>query len=312
MHHTEPVHIVLNPTAGGGTGARAQREIERDLARLGVPFEIHLTRGRGHAMAMAREFADRGVAVVAAAGGDGTIHEVVNGLMESGRGSTTLALIPIGTGNDFVKVVDGTRTMPEAIQTIAEGTPRRFDVGRVRWDGSSEFFINGMGTGIDVEVVRQLHRLPHMPGALKYLLALLRALVSFRPVRLHASINGDAIDTRAMILAVGNGTCQGGGFYLAPEARPDDGVFDVTLVREVRLREVFTLVPRILRGTQRGHEAVLMRTVRSLHVKSGEQKPLNFHVDGELRESTSHAFDVEVVPGALAVLARDAQRQGDR
>lgn len=310
MPHTEPIHIVLNPTAGGGTGARARREIEDDLAGRGVPFEIHLTEHRGHAAELARNLADRKAPVVAAAGGDGTIHDVVNGLLQSGARSTALALIPIGTGNDFVKVVNGTRTMSDAIETIAHGVCRRFDVGLVRWDGGSEYFINAMGTGIDVEVVRQLQRLPHMPGALKYLMALIRALMKYRPVKLRASINGDEIDTRAMILAVGNGTCQGGGFYLAPDAKPDDGELDVTLVREVGFRDVVSLVPRILRGTQRGHDAVLMRTARVLRVESAEGRPLYFHLDGELREPESGAFTVEVIPGALAVLSRDAHAQG--
>jgi len=312
MQHTEPIHIVLNPTSGGGAGARAEREIARDLARRGVPFEIHRTEGRGHAAELARDFANRGVARVGAAGGDGTIHEVVNGLMQSRVRSTTLALLPIGTGNDFVKVVSGTRTLPAALETVARGSCRRYDLGIVKWDGGSEYFTNAMGTGIDVEVVRQLQRLPHMPGALKYLAALVRALLKYRPVPLHASINGDTIDTRAMILAVGNGTCQGGGFYLAPNARPDDGVFDITLVREVGLRDVVTLVPRILRGTHGGHVAVLMRTARALRVESGDDRPLCFHVDGELRETESRAFSVEVLPGALAVLARDGSTEGDR
>jgi len=295
--------IILNPISGGGAGRRARPEISRALDARGVQYHIHETEGPGDARERARALSRPG-AVIVAAGGDGTIHEVANGLLDAG-GLATLGLIPVGTGNDFVKVVPGTRKREHAYETLASGTQRRFDAGLVRWDGGVEHFINGMGTGIDVEVVRQMKRLPQLPGPIKYLMGLFRALVHYRPVQLDASFNGSAFEKRVMIIALGNGVCQGGGFYLAPDAVADDGLLDLTVVDELNLVEIAQVLPRILKGTQRGHRKVDMRTGRRLEIRSTDGRPLFFHLDGELREPAGATeLTVEVIPAALPVLAR--------
>lgn len=303
MALAKTLDIVLNPTSGGGAGGRARPEIERELDARALQFRIHETSGPGEARVLARELS-KPDAIIAAAGGDGTIHEVANGVLDAG-GTATLGLIPVGTGNDFVKVVPGTRTRDEAYDTLASGAPRRFDAGLVRWDGNLEHFINGMGTGIDVEVVRQMKRLPQLPGPVKYLMALLRALVHYRPVHLASAFNGSSFEKRVMIIALGNGVCQGGGFYLAPDAVADDGLLDLTVVDELNLVEIVQVLPRILKGTQRGHKKVDMRTGRRLEIRSKDGRPLFFHLDGELREpAEATELTVDVMPGALSVLAR--------
>lgn len=303
MASARTLDIILNPTSGGGAGRRARAEIERELTARGVQYRIHETRGPGDARERARALSTPG-AIVVAAGGDGTIHEVANGLLDAG-GVATLGLIPVGTGNDFVKVVSGTRKREEAYDTLANGTPRKFDAGVVRWNGGVEHFINGMGTGIDVEAVRQMKRLPQMPGPIKYLVALLRALVYYRPVQLKATFDGSTFEKRVMIIALGNGVCQGGGFYLAPDAAADDGLFDLTVVDELSLVGIAQVLPRILKGTQRGHPKVDMRTGRRLEIRSTDGRPLFFHLDGELREpADATELTVDVMPGVLSVLVR--------
>ncbi|MGH7461184.1 MAG: diacylglycerol/lipid kinase family protein [Longimicrobiales bacterium] len=304
MSQAKPVCVVLNPVSGGGAGARCRPEIEQELSARGVKFELVETPASGTAVSLARERARRGAQVIVAAGGDGTVHDVVNGIMQAAPdGSCALGLIPVGTGNDFVKVVPGTRQRRLAYDTIARGHTERYDVGRVRWDNSEEYFINGMGTGIDVEVVRQLKRVPQLPGPLKYLLALLRALVRFRPVALRARLDEHQLEQRIMIIALGNGTCQGGGFYLAPDASPQDGLFDACVVDRLSPRGILQVLPRIMRGTQRGHPAVLMRTTRTARFEATDGRPLFFHLDGELREPAGlRALDIDVLPAALPVL----------
>jgi diacylglycerol kinase (ATP) len=297
------VDVILNPASGGGAGRKYRAEIERELSTRGLSCRIHETSGPGAATRLSFELANRGATIVAAAGGDGTIHEVGNGLLQAGHAECALALIPLGTGNDFVKVVPGTRKRSAAYDTIARGTPQRFDVGRAAWDDRQEFFLNGMGTGVDVEVVRQLQSMPPLPGALKYLLALLRALVSYRPVDLAIQLDADQLRQRVMIVAVGNGVCQGGGFYLAPDASPRDGRLDVTLVRELSLVGMARVLPRILRGTQSGDPAVLMRTGQVIRFAAMDQQSLFFHLDGELREAKSNGtVEVRVLPSALSVM----------
>lgn len=307
LTQTKPVCVVLNPAAGGGAGARHREEIERELSARGIKFDLVVTPGPGTAVSLARERARRGARIVIAAGGDGTIHDVANGILQAAPdGSCTLGLVPIGTGNDFVKVVPGTRSRQTAYDTIALNRTERYDVGRVRWQDSEEFFINGMGTGIDVEVVRQLASLPALPGPLKYLLALVRALVRFRPVALHAQLDEQRLEQRIMIIAVGNGVCQGGGFYLAPEASPHDGLLDVCVVDRISPIGQLRVIPKVMRGTQRGDPAVFMRTARAVRFEAADSRPLFFHLDGELREPVGlRALDIEIWPAALPVLTGD-------
>ncbi len=312
------IDVILNPAAGGGAGRKHGSEIEPELAARGIACRLHETTGPGTAVEQARALANQGARVVAAAGGDGTMHEVANGLLQADSPAVcTLGLIPLGTGNDFVKVVPGTRQRSAAYDTIARGECEQFDVGRVSWEGREEFFLNGMGTGVDVEVVRQLQSLPQLPGALKYLVALLRALAGYTPAELTVTTDGQAVRQRVMIVAVGNGICQGGGFYLAPDASPRDGLFDLCLVKKLSLPAMARVLPRIMRGTQRGDPAVFMRTGSEFQFEAVNEGPLFFHLDGELREArTSRSVHVRVLPGRLPVLTSrnpaDQQRSGRR
>jgi YegS/Rv2252/BmrU family lipid kinase len=240
--------------------------------------------------------------MVAAAGGDGTIHEVANGLLCS-ETRIPLAVIPAGTGNDFVKLVPGAASRAGAYAVIARPAFRDFDVGFAEWPGGSEYFVNGMGTGIDVEVVRQISRQPRLPGPVKYLLGLLRALAIYRPVTLRATLPDEVIERSVMMFAIGNGVCQGGGFYLTPHAQPDDGVLELCVVQEIPLWKVAIVLPRVLRGTHVTHPAVIMRSFGELRFDATGPGPLFFQLDGELREPAgAHWLKVEVRPRALRVV----------
>ncbi|MGH7506352.1 MAG: diacylglycerol/lipid kinase family protein, partial [Longimicrobiales bacterium] len=225
MERKRTVRIVLNPTAGRGAGRRLRAEVERELAARGIDVDVHETERPGHAADLAAAAVAAGADVIVAVGGDGTIHEVVNGLMRCPPNARpALGLIPVGTGNDLVKVVAGTRTRAEAYDTIAHGWAVPLDAGRASWAGGEEYFVNAMGTGIDVEVVRQIRGIRNLPGAAVYVLGLAKALVKYRPLRLRVTIDGVTLDRRFMMAAVANGCCVGGAFQLCPDASPDDGL----------------------------------------------------------------------------------------
>ena len=298
----QTVHVILNPKSGGGRAVRLRDEIERELRARQVDVVLHETRAPGHAPDLAREAAEHGASIVAAAGGDGTIHDVANGLLRSGK-RVPMAVIPAGTGNDFAKVVPGAQTRAGAYDTIAGGVVRNFDVGYAEWSSGSEYFVNGMGTGIDVEVVRQVLRLPQLPGPLKYLLGLFRALAVYRPVTVRVTLPDEVIERSVMMLAIGNGICQGGGFYLTPQARTDDGQLDLCVVQKISLAKVAVVLPRVLRGTHGTHVAVTMRGFTNLRVDHLGTAPLFFQLDGELREPAGADWlKVEVRKAALPVV----------
>jgi diacylglycerol kinase family enzyme len=203
------VLVILNPLA-----AAAQARFGRRSAQLsaGVSCRIVLTTGPGAATEQARDAAAAGEPVVVAAGGDGTAHEVANGLLQAadaGAGDTALGVIPIGTGNDFVKVIPGTSSRPAAYDTLARGRRYRYDAGRVSWAGGSEYFLNAMGTGIDVEVVRQILTRSRRTGRFVYIAGLLQALRRYRPVHLRLETGGETLELRVMTIAIANGTCIG-------------------------------------------------------------------------------------------------------
>lgn len=298
------IDIVLNPAAGNGAGRRVRAELERALHARGVGFAVHETARPGHATELAAGCARDGCAIVAAVGGDGTVHEVANGLLRSGGAHMpALGVVPVGTGNDFVKVVAGIRTRADAYDALAYGTPRALDAGLARWDGGEEWFVNAMGTGIDVEVVRQIRGIRNLPGAAVYITGLVKALVRFRPIPLIIRIDGVESEQRVMIVAVANGTCIGGAFRVAPGARPDDGLLDVVLVEEIGFLDIMRVVPRILRGTHIGHRAVRHAAARHVELEVQAGTDLFFQLDGELREPAgARRVAVEIRPGALRVL----------
>jgi YegS/Rv2252/BmrU family lipid kinase len=301
---THAVHVILNPKSGGGRAARLRGEIEHELSARGVDVALHETRAPGDARELALEVAKGGASIVAAAGGDGTIHDVANGLL----GSTThaaLAIIPAGTGNDFAKIVPGAETIDAAYDTIARPAFRKFDAGFARWQDGSEFFVNGMGTGIDVEVVRQIMRMPRLPGPVKYMMGLLRALAVYRPATLRATLPDETLERSVMMFAVGNGICQGGGFYLTPHARADDQKLELCVIQYVPLWVVARVLPLVLRGRHTGHWAVTSRSFERVRFEQLSAGALFFQLDGELREPRGARWlDVEVRAHALRVVVR--------
>jgi diacylglycerol kinase (ATP) len=301
---THAVHVILNPKSGGGRAVRLRDEIQRELNARGVDVALHETREPGHARALAIQAANAGASIIAAAGGDGTIHDVANGLLSCGA-PAALAVIPAGTGNDFAKIVPGADTIDGAYDTIARPAFRRFDAGLARWQDGSEFFVNGMGTGIDVEVVRQIMRTPGLPGPLKYLIGLMRALAVYRPATLRAKLPGETLERSVMMFAVGNGVCQGGGFYLTPHARADDQKLELCVIQHVPLWVVARVLPLVLRGKHAGHWAVTLRSFDRVRFEQVSDGALFFQLDGELREPRGARWlDVEVQPQALAVVVR--------
>ena len=299
----QAVHVILNPKSGGGRAARLRDEIVRELSARGVDVVLKETRAAGHARELALESAQQGARAVAVAGGDGTIHDVANGLLRSGT-RTPLAVIPAGTGNDFAKIVPGANTRAAAYDTIARPFVREFDAGFAEWEGGSEYFVNGMGTGIDVEVVRQIMRIPALPGPLKYLLGLFRALAIYRPVKLRAALPNEILERSVMMFAVGNGICQGGGFYLTPNAQPDDERLELCVVAAIPLWKVPVVLPKVLRGTHGNDPAVTMRSFQRVRFENVGTDPLFFQLDGELREPNTRWVNVEVRPAALPVVVR--------
>jgi YegS/Rv2252/BmrU family lipid kinase len=260
--------------------------------------ELVLTTGPGHATALARGGAGQAERVIAV-GGDGTVHEVANGLLSSGVATPPpLGVVPVGTGNDFAKMTCTTRLAPgAAIAALAAGSVRRFDVGQA-W---GEYFVNSLGIGLDADVARRVNQYKHWPGAAGYIVAALLAIAHRKALRLLIDADAVSWSGKVTVLEIGIGPCAGGVFYLTPDARPDDGLLDVCVIGPFGLGFLLTRAPRVLRGRHTTLKEVRMARARRVRVTS-DDGPLTAHLDGELRSPGLDVLEVSVLPGALRVL----------
>lgn len=295
--------VILNPAAGRGKCARNRNRVERGLHDAGVQYELVETTGPGHAVGLARDAAQKGFTRVIAVGGDGTVHEAVNGLMQAplaADGATRCALgcIPLGTGDDFAKLLNTYKLPPEAAAArMARAELRLFDVGKA--DG--EYFANVLGMGFDAEVVRNANKIRRLKGILVYLASIYRTFVTFRAPVLEIESDEHCEVGPMMMLAVQNGVSEGGGFYLTPESDPADGFLDVCIIRKVGLLKFLRYVPMVMKGTHVGLDEVsIFRTTRV--VVRGTDRSLILEADGELRQPREREIVVTVEPHRLRVL----------
>ncbi len=289
--------MILNPAAGRGAGRKAKDPVARAFRAQGWSVDIVDTEGPGHGAELAARAARDGVAHVVAVGGDGTVHDVANGLVAAGA-AAVLGVVPLGTGNDFAKLVGVYRHTPErAVARLVTASPRRFDVGRAL----GEYFVNSMGFGFGPAVVRTRNGMPGLKGFLSYLVPVLRTFLTFRPplFELRSAEFGER--GYMMMVEVCNGTTAGGEYKFAPDADPADGRLDVCLIRKVSLPQFLTAIPRVMRGTHVTMKEVALFRTRELTIRSPDA-PLLLHLDGELRDPGLHECAVRVEPGRLKVL----------
>lgn len=290
--------IILNPHAGRG---RARRLVARLLktAHAGRwDVTLRLTRHPGEERSLAAEARAQSWPLVIAAGGDGTVHGVVNGLLAEGATDTVLGHIPIGNGNDFARTIGlRGRSLEENFDLLMQGTVKKLDVGRA----IGELFVNGLGVGFSAEVVRRLLEFKRLRGFPLYLAAVYRTFLSYRALELEVSTDEHCERGLIMMVEVTNGPTAGGGFRLTPKAVPDDGVLDVCVIRKVGLSRFLTRLPSVVRGRHEGLPEVTL--FQSRHVRlSGKERPLTLHLDGELRTDVQDPVTVELIPQRLRVL----------
>ncbi len=308
---------ILNPFSGNGRAEKFLPQVEAELRRAGVAYDLARTQSALHAVELAREASTQGYTRVLALGGDGIVHEIVNGLMRASAEGETLALgiIPLGSGNDFNKVLPPASRVGEtrddwraAITRIAAGNSALFDVGRIVGDKPApgqphpHYFDNGMDVGFGALVAKQAHTVPKfLTGTSMYLVAVLKTLADYHVPRLKLTLDdGTIIEQRSTMTAITNGRCVGGGFWLAPEAKPDDGKFDVLIAKGLGRAGILGLVPRVMKGTHLHHPAVRMMQATRVVIDSPDA--LVVEADGELPFLEAHHLEVELLPRRLRVI----------
>jgi len=254
----------------------------------------------GHLIELAREAADGGAGLVVAVGGDGTLNEVVNGV--AGR-DVELATLPLGTGMDFVRTYGVPTKLDDAVRVALHGRPRTIDAGRVRFraaDGAEaeRWFANVGSVGMSGAVARRANGMSKaLGGRVTFFYALTRVFLEWQNTEVRVQLDGAERRGRMHDVVVANGVWHGGGMKLAPDAAPDDGLFDVVLIGDVSKADFLTTAPRIYRGGHVTHAKV--EVLRSAHVRVDADEHLPIELDGEQLGTTPAAF--ELVPNALRV-----------
>ncbi len=292
------VCLILNPHARRGVPLGVAQELTAVARAVGWTAILLKTDQPGHEVELAKQAVAEGWPLVVAAGGDGTVHGVANAILATDSGAV-LGHIPIGTGNDFAKILGlhPRKAGDNLRHVLTKGVVRRFDVGLV----ANEYFINGMGVGFGAEVVRQTLNMKRIKGFLLYLAAVYKTFWRFEPPTLEITASEHSQTGAVTLLEIAIGTTAGGGFKLTPTAEPDDGLFDVCVINKVSVSQFLRWVPRCIKGTHVNLDPVTMFQTPYVTVTNLE-RPLVMHLDGELRALQNPSVTVELVPRRLATL----------
>lgn len=302
---TTHMTVILNPSSDLGRAANAIPQIE---AAGASHHELALvqTAYRGHATELAKAAADNGADLIVAAGGDGTVHEVINGLLASKRADeVTLGVLPIGSGNDFAYALDLPQQLDAAIARLFDGAPKLVDLARVEDNlGRVEWMQNNLGVGLDAKVVIHSEAVQRLHGFFKYFYAVLKTLaVDFGMLPLEMRFDDETLSAETVLLSFGLGPRHGGGFLLTPDGIQDDGLIDTCHAATMSRPQAIGLLYAAVNGTHIKSDAVTMRQNKRVEVASAEALPI--HIDGEVfatAEDGVHRVSITVHPHALRVI----------
>ena len=307
--------VIVNPTAGRGAGGRAIPEIRRLLDEHGVTFDLVETERPWHAAELAQQAAIDGYDVVVAVGGDGTANEVLNGLMAArseGVDSTALGVLCAGRGNDFAYGMGVPQDLASACRLLAQGARRRIDVGHVTGGRYPEgrYFGNGIGIGFDAVVGFVAKDMRCLSGFASYIAAVFKTVFLYYQAPLtEITLDEGTITQPSLMVSVMNGRRMGGGFMMAPDSAPDDGLFDLCIAHEVSRARIFGLIPHFIRGTQASQAPIRMARARRV-VVTARRGVLPAHGDGETLSREGLQLTIELVPQALDIVCQPPEGAG--
>jgi len=301
------LRIIANPAAGRGAGAKAIPQVERWMSQHGLDFDLVRTVRPGHGAELAREAVLSGVEVVVAMGGDGTANEVMNGLMaakQAGKQGFALGVLGVGRGSDFAHAIGVPRDLELACQVLAEGHRRTIDIGRVVGGNAprGRYFGNCVGVGFDAIATIEAAKLPRWGGFLSFLVAVLKTIFLYNKAAVSTvAYDGKTLTQPSLMISVMNGRRLGGGFFMAPQSEPDDGLFDLCIAHQVSRVRIFGLIPHFLRGTQSTQKEITTGQAARITITAVEGA-LPAQTDGEILCVDGQKLEIELLPGQIDVL----------
>ncbi len=299
--------MIVNPNAGIGKAGRDWGHISELLKVEGFDFHTVFTEAPNHATELTREHIAKGCRKIVAVGGDGTMNEVVNGIMlQTDMPSTqiTLGMIPVGTGNDWGRTYNIPLDYIKCIKVLKTEQTKVQDAGFVQYQNTStrkgRFFINMAGLGFDGLVAKKTNadKMRGKGNALLYLKHLIGSLFSYKKCQTLVEVDGQTIEDKIFSIGIGIGQYNGGGMRQAPDAITDDGLFDLTLIKDISKWGVITNVRRLYDGTIKKHKQV--QTLLGKRIRIESACPIMLEADGE---SLGYSpFDFHIIPQSLRVI----------
>jgi diacylglycerol kinase (ATP) len=294
------VKVILNPYANRWRAQARLDAIRAAFATVQISPDIAVTERQRHGTELALAAVADSYDVVVAAGGDGTVGEVVNGMILAGVGPTIpLGVLPIGTANDFGDLVGLPRALEAGAQIIAAGHTRQIDAGQIKMNGQVHYFVNNSAVAMEPLVTLENIKMTRLSGEIRYIVALVRGLIKLRAWQMHITWDSGAYEGPAYLLSLCNGP-RTGGFYMAPDARMDDGLFDFVFAPEVPKWTVLAVLFRLLRQTHIHHPKITYGRTARLTITSQPGTPI--HADGEILEESVTTVAYDILPGKVTLL----------
>ncbi len=308
-----PAKLILNPYAGRWKGLEKRDEIETALKSAYIDYELVMTEAPKHGTELAYQAAKTGFSPIISAGGDGSVSEVVNGIVsaaqESHTAPVTLGVLPLGTANDLMVNLRIPTTIPEAARVIATGFSRRIDLGEVTtWEKTGSFpqkryFDNNSAIGLEPCITLIQQRISWLRGAIRYVVAALAGVAKNPSWNMHLQwVNGE-YDGPSTLVTVGNNPLTGGVFYMAPNADPFDGKLDIVygyLPTRVQILRVLPSTMKSGSGNYVEHPAIHEIHVSWLKIHADPSTPV--HADGEILSENAQDIEFHILPDYLPVL----------
>ncbi len=295
-----PVSLFINPTAGRGRAGQRMSRIQDILVAAGIDMDRHISSAVGDLEEQVRVTVNDGAERIVVAGGDGSIHEAVNGILRADR-SARLGVIPTGTGNDFAKAcsipLDWEKASEDLAARLAANTIyRQIDIGRM----NDRYFANGAGVGFGAKVTKVARSYRWPVGDFVYLLAIFRCMVDgIATPKVTIVADGLNWDAPLTLANISNGAWVGGMFHIAPMARNNDGQLELLIAGPVSRLRIMSLLPKLIRGQHLSESEISHASVQRVRIEASA--PVPSHLDGEVGV-LEQSYDIEILPAALDLL----------
>ena len=298
--------VIINPTSGNGASKRKWPKIKRLLEISGFHFEYAFTQYSKHSIKLVQNAINKNIKNIICIGGDGTLHNIVNGIFSQSFISTSdvnVGVIPIGTGNDWIKTYGIPKDIKKAIHIIKSGYIAKQDIGKIQFLNTLKtiiYFNNLAGIGFDGYVVSKIEKIKYL-GAFAYLYGATISLFKFKNFKSKTIINSKEIGGKNLMILIGLCRYSGGGMQLTHTPNPFDGLLDVTIAQDLNKLEIIKSLPKLFNGKITDHKKVKLFKTDCLSVETFEKEKPFIQADGELIGTGN--FKITIISKAFSFYA---------